>query len=77
LIIAISRRAALLPSRSILSAAFNVSSRACSIMMRQFAMRSSQIDWSAIGLPNATRDDRRRQIFSSSRSATPMLRMQW
>ena len=35
-------------------------------MMRQFAMRSSQIDCSAIGLPNATREDRRLQIFSSS-----------
>ena len=77
LIIAISRRAALLPSRSILSAAFRVSRRAWSIMMRQLAMRSSQIDCSEIGLPNATREDRRLQMRSSSRSATPMLRMQW
>src|SRR6185295_14674692 len=70
LIIAISRRAALLPRRSILSAAFSTSSRAWSIMMRQFAMRSSQIDCSEIGLPNATREDRRRQMRSSNRSAT-------
>ena len=55
LIIAISARAALLPTVSIMCAAFSVSSRACSISMRDSAIRSRVTPCSAIGLPNATR----------------------
>ena len=76
LIIAISARAALLPTVSIMCAAFSVSSRACSIMMRDSAMRSRVTVCSAIGLPKATRARARMHIFSSVRSASPIRRMQ-
>jgi hypothetical protein len=55
LIIAISARAALLPTVSIIDAALSVSSRACSMRQRDSAMRSCQTDCSDTGLPNATR----------------------
>ena len=77
LIIAISERASLLPTVSILYAALSVSRRAWSIMQRDSAMRSCQIDCSDSGLPNATRSDSRSIIDSSARSAAPIERMQW
>jgi hypothetical protein len=77
LIIAISLRATLLPTVSIMYAAFSTSSRACSMPMRDSAMRSRVTVCSAIGLPNATRRLTRRHMASSARSATPMTRMQW
>ena len=76
LIIAISARAALLPTVSIMCAAFSVSSRHWSIAMRDSAMRSRVTPWSAIGLPNATRDFVRLHISSSMRSDRPISRMQ-
>ena len=76
LIIAISLRATLLPTVSIMYAAFSTSSRAWSISQRASAMRSCQTDCDEIGLPNATRVVSRLHISSSARSATPMERMQ-
>ena len=77
LIIAISFRAALLPTVSIMYAAFSTSRRACSMPMRASAMRSSVTVCSAIGLPKATRRLTRRHMASRARSATPITRMQW
>jgi hypothetical protein len=77
LIIAISRRASLLPTVSIIAAVFSVSRRVCSIMMRASAIRSSVTVCSDTGLPNATRCCVRRHIISSARSARPIRRMQW
>ena len=77
MIIAISARAALLPTVSIIHAALSVKSRAWSIRIRDSAMRSSVTDCSAIGFPNATRVFVRTHIFSSARSACPIRRMQW
>ena len=76
LIIAISARAALLPTVSIMCAALSVSSRACSMRIRASAMRSNVTVRSDTGLPNAVRDLARTHIFSSARSAWPMSRMQ-
>ena len=56
LIIAISGAAALLPTVSIRCAAFSVSSRACSISMRESAMSARIVPCSASGLPKATRE---------------------
>ena len=56
LIMAISARAALLPTLSIMSAAFKVSSRACSISMRDSAIQCLFTLCSAMVLPKATRD---------------------
>ena len=77
LIIAISARATLLPTVSIMWAAFIVSSRACSISIRESAMSARIVPCSASVRPNATRFWTRRHISSSARSATPMRRMQW
>jgi hypothetical protein len=76
LIMAISARAALFPTVSIMYAAFRVSSRACSISIRDFAISARIVPCSAIGFPKATRDCTRRHIASSARSAAPMHRMQ-
>src|SRR3979490_2836592 len=56
LIMAISARAALLPTLSIMSAAFNVSRRAWSISIRESAISARIVPWSAMGPPKATRD---------------------
>ena len=77
LIIAISALATLLPTVSIMCAAFRVSSRAWSIMQRESAIRSCQTEWVDSTLPNAVRELSRLHISSSARSAMPMLRMQW
>ena len=77
LIMAISARAALLPTVSIMCAAFRVRSRACSISIRESAIHSWITPCSASGLPNATRLLTRLHISSSARSATPIERMQW
>ena len=77
LIIAISARATLLPTVSIMCAAFRVSRRVCSISIRELAIASITTPWSASGLPNAIRDFARAHIASSDRSASPMSRMQW
>ena len=69
LICAISDRAALLPTVSIRYAARSVSSRACSISMRESAMSARIVPCSASGLPNATRVFTRAHISSSARSA--------
>src|SRR5690606_32653164 len=63
LIIAISRRATLLPTVSIMYAAFSTSSRACSIMMRASAMRSRVTPCSASVLPNGARTRARLHII--------------
>ena len=55
LTIASSPRAALFPTVSIRCAAFIVSSRACSISMRDSAMSARIVPCSASGFPNATR----------------------
>ena len=77
LIMAISARAALLPTLSIMSAAFSVSRRACSISILESAISARIVPCSAIGLPKATRELTRRHMASSDRSATPISRMQW
>ena len=74
LIAAISVRAALLPTVSIIQAAFSVSRRAHSISMRASAMRSSQTECSAMRLPNAVRaeqalaHDRERALRDADRA---------
>ena len=75
LIIAISARAALLPTVSIIWAALRQSRRAISISQRARAIRSSHTECSAIALPNARRASRRRHIFSSATSIVAMLRI--
>src|SRR2546428_184071 len=77
LISAIAWRAALLPTVSIMCAAWSTSRRAWSISIRDCAMRSSVMSLSASGLPKATRFIARLHISSSARSATPIWRMQW
>ena len=77
LIMAISACAALLPPRSMASAAFKHSRRAISMPVRASAMRSSHSECSAMGLPKAVRESKRRTIFSNATSEAPMLRMQW
>src|SRR5262245_216934 len=77
LIMAISARASLLPTVSIMYAALSVRSRACSISMRESAMSARIVPCSASGLPKATRESTRRHMASRERSATPMRRMQW
>ena len=72
LIMAISSCAALLPTLSIMSAAFRQSSRVISMSMRASAMRCSHTECSASFLPKATRDRSRLDIFSSATSAAPM-----
>src|ERR1700688_1626937 len=57
LIMAISSCADLLPTLSIMSAAFRHSRRFISISVRASAMRCSQIEYSTIFLPNEERDD--------------------
>ena len=76
MIIAISSCAALLPALSIMSAALRQSSRVISTSIRARAMRCSQIEWSEMRLPNATRLTSRFAIASIASSATPMVRMQ-
>ena len=76
LIMAISSCAVLLPTLSIMSAAFRHNSRVISMSVRASPMRCSQIECSMIFLPNAVRDDRRFTIFCSASSALPMVRMQ-
>ena len=76
LIIAISACAPLLPTLSIMSAAFRQSKRHISMSIRAVATRCSQTECSEIRLPNATRDVSRLTIFSSATSATPIVRMQ-
>ena len=76
LIMAISSCAVLLPTLSIMSAAFRHNRRFISMSVRASAMRCSQIECSMIFLPKAVRDDSRRTIFSSASSALPMVRMQ-
>ena len=74
---AISARAALLPTVSIMYAAFKVSKRACSISMRELAISAMIDPCSANFFPKATRLSTRLHIVSSARSATPIARMQW
>src|SRR5204862_437549 len=77
LIIAISARAALLPTVSIMCAALRQSSRAISISHRARAIRSSHTECSAIDLPKAWRSTSRQHIFSSATSIVAMLRIVW
>ena len=77
LIIAISRRASRFPTVSIKWAVFNVSSRVCSMAMRDSAIRSKVTVCSETGRPNVTRCEVRRHIISRARSASPISRMQW
>jgi hypothetical protein len=77
LIAAISMRAPLLPTVSMSQAALRTSSRACSISMRDSAMRSWTTPCSASGLPNGVRSHARSHISSSAFSARPTARMQW
>ena len=74
---AISVRAPFAPTLSISHAVFSVSSRACSISIRDSAIAVRTVPCSASVLPNATRDVARLHISSSARSATPIARMQW
>ena len=76
LIIAISRRASLLPTVSIMCAAYRVSRRDWSISMRNSAIHCRVTPCSAMVLPNAVRDIARWQSDSSVRSASPIVRMQ-
>ena len=76
LIIAISPCADLLPALSIMSAALRHNSRIISRFERASATRCSQIEWSAMRLPKATRLSSRLHISSSAASATPIDRMQ-
>ena len=76
LIIAISARALLLPTVSIMWAVFSVSRRACSISMRELAICSITTPCSASGRPKATRVLARLHIASSERSANPISRIQ-
>jgi hypothetical protein len=73
---AISFWAPLIPTVSIIHAAFSTRRRAMSISHRASAMRSCQTDCSATGLPNATRALSRATIISKARSAAPIERMQ-
>ena len=78
LIIAISACAALLPTVSIIQAAFSVSSRACSISHARLG--DALADHALLGERLAERDarsDARWHISSSARSARPIRRMQW
>ena len=77
LMAAISLRAPFAPTVSIIHAALRVSSRACSIAIRDSAIHCCTTPWRASGLPNATRSTERRHIRSSARSAMPIARMQW
>ena len=63
--------------RSIFQAACMVSSRAPSISIRDFAMKSWTNCFSASGPPKASRSIARVHMSSSARSAAPMARMQW
>ena len=77
LICAISLFATLLPTVSIMYAAFKVSRRAMSISIRESAILSMLPPRRARGLPNAVRFTERLHISSSARSAIPIERMQW
>src|SRR4028118_454195 len=74
---AISERASLLPTVSIMWAAFRVRSRACSISILESAIHSMITPCSASGLPNPSRLLTPPHISSSALSATPIWRMQW
>lgn len=76
LIAAISVRADLAPASSIVHAAFNVSSRACSISIRDKAIASWIVPWSDNGPPKAIRLLARSTIIESARSAWPIDLMQ-
>src|SRR5215218_9301756 len=69
---AISARASLFPTVSIMCAAFKVSRRACSISMRESAIHSIITPCSASGLPNASRLLTRSHISSTPRPETPL-----
>ena len=69
-------RAALLPTLSIMSAAFRLMSRIISMSRRASPIRYSHTDWSASRLPKATRDSSRSTIFSRATSVAPSARMQ-
>src|SRR5690606_10768421 len=77
LIAATSDRAACTPCLSISQAVLRVSSRACSIAIRDSAICSRTTPCLASGPPNASRDSARLHISSSARSAAPIARMQW
>jgi len=77
LMAAIRSLATLLPWRSIMSAAFSVSRRACSISQNERATSWRMLPCSANLRPKATRVSTRRHIDSSARWAWPMERMQW
>ena len=76
LIIEISRRASFLPYVSIFQAARRVSRRACSVSIRDLAMKSWTNCFSASFEPNASREFARAHIISIARSQLPMARMQ-
>ena len=77
LIAAISTRACRLPTVSISHAVFSVSRRTISSSIRDSAIQSWMLAFSATGLPNVVRSSARRQSSSSARSAMPIERMQW
>ena len=77
LMAAISVRAALLPTVSIIQAALRVSRRACSISQRDSAIHSWTTPCWAMGLPKASRSATRRTMAPNARSARPISRMQW
>ena len=58
-------------------AAFRVSSRACSVSIRDLAMKSWTNCFSASLPPNASRSFARLHIISIARSQVPIARMQW
>ena len=66
----------MLPTVSIMCAAYRVSSRDWSISMRDSAIQCRVTPCSAMVLPNAVRDIARWQSDSSVRSARPIVRMQ-
>ena len=70
------KAADLLPTLSIMSAAFRHNRRFISMSARASPMRCSHTECSMIFLPKAVRDDSRLTIFSSASSATPIVRMQ-
>mmetsp|Transcript_25164 Transcript_25164/g.100161 ORF Transcript_25164/g.100161 Transcript_25164/m.100161 type:complete len:358 (+) Transcript_25164:526-1599(+) len=77
LIMAISFRAALLPSSSMRRAQWWTRSRAASMSMRALARSAATVPCAASGLPKATRETTRRLVSSNARSHAPMARMQW
>ena len=62
---------------SISQAAFIVSSRTISSSIRDSAIQSWMLAFSATGLPNVVRASARWHSRSSARSAMPIDRMQW